>query len=1131
MEEPYDNSIENKIKQTKSVDVSDLDEDNSKEGSPPAVQTTICLVGNCSTDAEVLVAAQGFGFPVVLSEDGSEWLDTTQSQTVFVMDEFSGPIFEKLRKLGHRLLGTTVIKELHERNESIPNNKRPLYSLAMSGLVICFTGFRKKEELARLIVLTHNMGGSIRKDMAGTVTHLIAHKCMGEKYQYALAFSLPVMAASWVHNTWAMRAQVGYSAADPNNNSADKLKLFQGARVCFYGFPEEEEKHMADVLVENGGIHTDIDDPACSHLVLDNAVTFDLIKAGILLPKSRLSLCFPADPLTSTPCDNQDITPVCNRRDSFLSEFSMDIENEDILKKTPKSRYVAETPTSSLTDTLSPIHENPAIGCLTNEPSLSNTINESMFFDTSIKELNIIRKPISFSEKRIFSCRTTSKRRKTMSPNDSFKKRKKSPKETFKTLTSIRRSLRLKTFNSLSRWISTSDITKKSLSPSISRKPLTVHENTQIPEDEPSSSPMSLVTSTMEEDTHRMQSVVDVSPTVTSVPQAPSKSTHIVKAEWFWATVQNEALVPEKQYLFEDHLESLVSPNRNDSDVSLTMSGRRRKRKRFFDTTPRVVSGYNVTPVVSKRRSSVSDAGLLSMSGSFLDCTPSSGGHLSDTEIESINSDTPRKEYGRRYEGFLELYHTETNYVNILNTIMTLFKTPLETKSEEKKEPLLNPTELKIIFGNFSPIYQLHCKMLEKLKWVANHWTDDVSIGKIIVEFAPDLVKAYPPYINFFETTKEMLVMCDQTKPRFHAFLKICQSKPECGRQTLQELLIRPVQRLPSISILLNDLLVHTDKTNPDHSALDQALSKIREVMTHINEDKRRTEGQMAIFDIFNNIEQCPPYIVSSHRNFVSRCDVIELSDGLRRKGDSLSMFLFSDVMEICKKRSKVFDTLKSPRDATAIKLNAPKPFKHIHLMPLSHIKKVIDIKETDDCHKSFALICKSNQDLREERYLFKMVDEDKDKIIFLKTLCRQMANTVCIADAETFLTSLEPQQLDIDTSDVTLGTLGKAIKMAARTRMKVGRAFSFNKTPNKLRRVVSTMMSPFGSTSSLTPATQLEQMRLAADGDRASLNEFATSTNANGSPPAPQYIAPMSVQPMRRNKHASLSVASLRRL
>ena len=33
--------------------------------------------------------------------------------------------------------------------------------------------------------------------------------------------------------------------------------------------------------------------------------------------------------------------------------------------------------------------------------------------------------------------------------------------------------------------------------------------------------------------------------------------------------------------------------------------------------------------------------------------------------------------------------------------------------------------------------------------------------------------------------------------------LQVCLSKPECGRQTLQELLIRPVQRLPSIILLL----------------------------------------------------------------------------------------------------------------------------------------------------------------------------------------------------------------------------------------------------------------------------------------------------------------------------------------
>ena len=37
----------------------------------------------------------------------------------------------------------------------------------------------------------------------------------------------------------------------------------------------------------------------------------------------------------------------------------------------------------------------------------------------------------------------------------------------------------------------------------------------------------------------------------------------------------------------------------------------------------------------------------------------------------------------------------------------------------------------------------------------------------------------------------------------FLLIIQLCQSKPECGRQTLTELLIRPVQRLPSITLLL----------------------------------------------------------------------------------------------------------------------------------------------------------------------------------------------------------------------------------------------------------------------------------------------------------------------------------------
>lgn len=54
------------------------------------------------------------------------------------------------------------------------------------------------------------------------------------------------------------------------------------------------------------------------------------------------------------------------------------------------------------------------------------------------------------------------------------------------------------------------------------------------------------------------------------------------------------------------------------------------------------------------------------------------------------------------------------------------------------------------------------------------------------------------------------------------------------------------------------DILKHTEKTSPDHAALEQALDKIKSVMTFINDDKRKTEAKLKLFEIHNDIEMCP---------------------------------------------------------------------------------------------------------------------------------------------------------------------------------------------------------------------------------------------------------------------------------
>lgn len=143
------------------------------------------------------------------------------------------------------------------------------------------------------------------------------------------------------------------------------------------------------------------------------------------------------------------------------------------------------------------------------------------------------------------------------------------------------------------------------------------------------------------------------------------------------------------------------------------------------------------------------------------------------------------------------------------------------------------------------------------------------------------------------------------------------------------------------------------------------------------------------------------PDLVSSHRSFITRCEVTELSDGLSGRGNPLVLFLFTDQLEVCKKRSKAFNTLKSPNTMNGFHSKASsKPYKHICMLALNTIKRVIDIRETEDCQKVFALVTRDHQELKEKLFSFTMTEDDVDKSTFLKTLCRHIANTAYSADA-----------------------------------------------------------------------------------------------------------------------------------
>ncbi|CAH0722687.1 unnamed protein product, partial [Brenthis ino] len=1408
------------MSQTGSTAATDKSLENDGSSTPLVYVNESCL--ECE---RVRAACERLG--VLAPVRAPDSLPTTQQQpapaSYFVTAPFEGELFDAAHKAKYRVLGPTAVLQLAEREEPPPANARPLYSLAMRGAVICFSGFRKKDELTYLITLIHYMGGSIRKDMSSKVTHLIAAAATGDKYRYASGFGLPVLARSWVDACWDRRDDYQCLATDDAIIKEHKLKVFAGARVCFVGFPEDETQHMADVLASNGGATCPLDDSDCTHVVMANGETFgrSLILSPHLntpdssakpsrstpnrsqtTPKSslyrRLSARLSgrrASPNKQTNQTNEDNkrdetderlrlardsirNSISNYKDksqsedisiinvdkSFIDDFCSDVHDRNVEMRKHKNNDKENKFLSQIIyggakmngKEKREVFRNKSINvfnivdCLTEAGSLHSSLTKSLC-DLDSKDETEFPLPVSSRNKELQQSNTTISSGKKRSRNstdsnfqisaidsnnlspdksedvnwksikrlkikDSFKFKNKptifkrtkkesvsktsgditveavspdsvkptdpagefvastsSPIKEFDNISissmniskqsgffdisfaSIRSSKTVKSASKLRRSVKSFTASfrserKKKYEKRAERNTVEVNPCHLPPELKNVSTPkrdlddMNFDISPVQVDTvdstdmrtpvrdepdvdelddsavfktpqstwlraHRhaacggpdphpspapspRRAELRVSPPPTrdaralsqchglSLPVVDEHNTvvapecsprvHVVKAEWFWASVQNEEAQDEREYLFKDYLEEL---SRRSSvggacaaGVAAGMAaGEAEGGAGAAGGTPAALQRLRKRKLrggdaaLHKRRSSVGDAVLLSLSGNLLDCTPSPDGKQLLEESE-VPDNVVRKLMSPRQQVFMELLQTESNYVGILQTIVTMFKQPLEEMAEEdtnngKNQALLNNTELKIIFGNLPPIYELHQRMLEELHYAQAHWSEEVSIGRLVLRYTPDMVKAYPPFVNFFENTKEMLQQCDRENPRFHAFLKICQTKPECGRQSLQELLIRPVQRLPSISLLLDDILKHTHKSNPDHAALVSALAGLREVMSHINEDKRKTEGQLQMFDIYNDIDQCPAHLVSSHRSFVSRCEVVELSKELSGRGDHLVLFLFTDTMEVCKKRSKAFNS-KSPTNGTGtMRIGSSKPYRHISLMPLSTVKRVVDIREAEDCHNVFALMCRSNQELKEKLYSFMITDEAVDKSHFLRQLCRQMANTVCKADADKFLACLESHQLDIDTSDLALSTLSKVSKFAARTRIKlealaglggwlradpgavlldtwvlrahllaqVGRALSFNKTPSKLKRAMSSMISPFGSTSNLTPASQLAQMRLASCNN---INEMGSSAGGGGAGAA-VLVAPLSVQPTRK---AAGAAAALRR-
>uniref|UniRef100_A0A3Q2E2E8 Epithelial cell transforming 2 n=1 Tax=Cyprinodon variegatus TaxID=28743 RepID=A0A3Q2E2E8_CYPVA len=513
---------------------------------------------------------------------------------------------------------------------------------------------------------------------------------------------------------------------------------------------------------------------------------------------------------------------------------------------------------------------------------------------------------------------------------------------------------------------------------------------------------------------------------VKDLPAPPSKALYVVKQEWFWGSIQMDARADESMYLYEKN--DSPAMKKAVSLLSLATPSSNRKRRRLRDTLAQLTKETGMSPFPPRKRPSAEHS--LS-SGSLLDIsnTPETCKALGESSTPAVSKQSARWQVSK------ELCQTESNYVDILNTILQLFKHPLE-KEGQLGGPILAPEEIKTIFGSIPEIYEVHTKIEHDLEELLTDWSEGRSVGDIFLKYVTSRLSAFPPSIShlMIDPAKHLILLFNQ---------QINQAKPECGRQTLAELLIRPVQRLPSVALLLNDIKKHTSDDNPDKITLERAIESLKEVMTHINEDKRKTEGQKQIFDVVYEVDGCPANLLSSHRTLVLRVETIALGDEPCDRGENVTLFLFNDCLEIARKRHKV---MKGPLGQT----RPPPPLKHIALMPLSQIRRVLDLQDTEECVNAFALVVRPPTEQENLLFSFQLAGEATVKSDWLRLLCRHVANTICRADSEDLIHCIEPDKLQVSTKDMG-STLSKASRAIKKTSKKVTRAFSFTKTPKRV--------------------------------------------------------------------------------
>lgn len=238
-----------------------------------------------------------------------------------------------------------------------------------------------------------------------------------------------------------------------------------------------------------------------------------------------------------------------------------------------------------------------------------------------------------------------------------------------------------------------------------------------------------------------------------------------------------------------------------------------------------------------------------------------------------------------RLQAIQEIVDSEKSYLRQLETLMNFFVNPL------KEQAIINDASHTSLFGQIEMIYNLNGEFLKELE------ENLENVGKAFLKIAP-FFKLYSVYAFDYRSSLLILQELSLKNPVFRKFLENNESRPEVCKK-LNSLMIVPIQRIPRYKLLLEQVLLYTSPTEPDHKILKDSVKQIESTCSHINSVVEEQEITQMILNVQNSLVNRMPNIVKPGRKVVKEGVLFKVT----RKGNQVKRFcvLMSDIFMYCK--------------------------------------------------------------------------------------------------------------------------------------------------------------------------------------------------------------------------------------